>query len=299
MSVTTASFIYHEVEPISCVEPSADNPGTITNRIIVERKPTGSPATRAPVAIPDDIPLLGTELVIPKEGELWPGGGDWHTYARFRNCSYETLPGGVVQITLNWSTRYIVDPVTGSVSGTMPIVMEYSTRVRSQTIFRSGWSVSPPASLNASTTDIGGTSLKSSDEGSTIDVAQCNVRLRAVQDASISPTSAAASTLSSYVGTMNNATFCGFVAYSLVCTGLSINKLEGEFYEVVFEFLFDQWYHHEQTATIAADGRPLRTAAGELSEVKWKRLARTSTDFNNIFGGNARLKLRAENGWWA
>ena len=298
MSVTTASFIYHEVEPISCVEPSADNPGTITNRIIVERKKTGSPATRAPVAIPDDVALLGSEGVIPAEGDLWPGTGTWHPLCRFRNCSYETLPGGVVQITLNWSTRYIVDPVNGN-ADQMPIVMEYGTRVRSQTIFRSGWSVSPPASLNASTTDIGGTSLKSSDEGSTIDVAQCNVRLRAVQDATVTTTSAAASTLSNYVGKINSATFCGFAAYSLICTGLSINKLEGEFYEVVFEFLFDQWYHHEQTATIAADGRPLRTAAGELSEVKWKRLARTSTDFNNIFGGDARLKLRAENGWWS
>jgi hypothetical protein len=298
MSVTTASFIYYEVEPISCVEPSADNPGTITNRIIVERKPTGSPAVRAPVAIPDDVALLGTEGVIPPEGDVWPGAGTWHALCRFRNCSYETLPGGLVQITLNWSTRYIVDPVTGN-ADQMPIVMEYGTRVRSTTIFRSGWSVSPPASLNASTTDIGGTSLKSSDEGSTIDVAQCNVRLRAVQDATVTTTSAAASTLSSYVGKINSATFCGFAAYSLVCTGLSINKLEGEFYEVIFEFLFDQWYHHEQTATIAADGRPIRTSAGELSEVKWKRLARTSTDFNNIFGGDARLQLRAENGWWA
>jgi hypothetical protein len=297
MSVTTASFTYHEVEPISCQDPTADKPGTIVNRIIVQRTPIGIPPSFAPVAIPDDVADLVNENVLPLEGEPWPGGGTWHQLCRFRGATYETLPGGALSVTLNWSTRYIVDPVTGSANA-LPVVMEYGTRARSTTIFRSGYTVNPPAALNVSATDIGGASLKSSDEGSTVDVTTSNVRLRVVQDASVVPVKTAASTLSNYQGKLNSATFCDFAAYSLLCVGVSVNPLEGEFYEVVMEFLWDQWYHHEQVATIAADGRPSRTAAGELAEVKWKRMARSTTDFNNLFAGDARLKLRAENGWW-
>lgn len=295
MSTTTTNFIWHEVEPIQTVSPSMDQPGTITNRIIVERKPAGSPAVRPPVTIPDDITLMQNELVIPVEGDLWPGLGTWHPMCRFRSYALQTLPGGAVEVTLTWSTRYIQDPVAGTADA-LPISMEYAGRVRSTTIYRSGWTVNPPAGSNTSA-DIGGASLKASDEGSTIDVGQVNARLRAVQDATVVAMTTAAATLQNYVGRTNSQTFCGFPANTLICTAVSVNKLEGEFYEVIMEFVFDAWYHHEQTATIAADGRPIRTTAGELAEVKWKRLARSSTDYNNLFA-TARDKTRAEKGWW-
>jgi hypothetical protein len=51
-------------------------------------------------------------------------------------------------------------------------------------------------------------------------------------------------------------------------------------------------------ATVDADGRPKMTTGGQLSEVKWMRLPRTSTDFNNIYAGDTALKSYVEDGWW-
>ena len=47
-----------------------------------------------------------------------------------------------------------------------------------------------------------------------------------------------------------------------------------------------------------ADGKPKRTTAGELADVRWKRLPRPSSDFNNIFAGDLELKAMALEGWW-
>ena len=68
--------------------------------------------------------------------------------------------------------------------------------------------------------------------------------------------------------------------------------------EVIFEFLYDKFFHFSQVATIDADGRPKMTTSGQLSEVKWMRLPRTATDFNNIYAGDTALKSYVEDGWW-
>jgi hypothetical protein len=62
--------------------------------------------------------------------------------------------------------------------------------------------------------------------------------------------------------------------------------------------LYDAYYHHEQVPIVDADGKPKRTSAGELADVRWKRLPRSSADFNNIFAGDTRLKARVEKGYW-
>jgi hypothetical protein len=40
------------------------------------------------------------------------------------------------------------------------------------------------------------------------------------------------------------------------------------------------------------------TSSGALFEVKWQRIPRTATAFNNIYAGDTDLKALVENGWW-
>ena len=298
MSTTTTNFIWYELEPIQTTQPTLDRPGVIRQTIMVTRKPTGSPPVRQPVAIPDDIGLMLAESVLYYEGSLYPGGTMlWEQFARFRGYSLQTLPGGSVRIELEWTTEYILDPVTGN-TYQMPVRTEFNARTRSVQLYRTGWTTAPPAASNSTASDIGGTAILGQDQGASQQVSQVAIRLRATQDATATSIIDAATTLSNYIGKTNSDTFLGCVANSLICEGVSVVPKGGEFYEVIFEFLFDQWYHHEQIPLMAADGRPLRTTAGELSDVRWRRLARTATAFNNIWGGDARLKALAEGGYW-
>lgn len=299
MSTTTANFVWYELEPIQTVQPTLDRPGSIRQTIMVRRKDTpGSPPIRVPVAIPDDIGLMLTEGVLYYEGSTYPGGTMlWEQFARFRGYQLQTVPGGAVRIELEWTTQYILDPVTGN-TYQLPVRTEFNARTRTMQLYRTGWATSPPAALNATVADIGGTGIAGQDQGSSTQVSQVAIRLRATQDATATSIIDAATTLSNYIGKTNNDTFLGCVPYSLVCEGVSVVPKDGEFYEVIFEFLFDQWYHHEQVPILAADGRPQRTAAGELADVRWRRLARTATAFNNIWAGDARLRALAEGGYW-
>jgi hypothetical protein len=297
MSTTTASFEWWELEPIQTTQPTLDRPGTIRQTIVVRRK-NSSPLVRVPVAIPDDIGLMLTEGILYYEGSTYPGGTMlWEQFARFRGYTLTTLPGGSVRIELEWTTEYILDPVTGN-TYQLPVRTEFNARTRTLQLYRTGYTTNPPAASNSTASDIGGTGLAGQDQGSSVQVSQVAIRLRATQDATATSIIDAATTLSNYIGKTNSDTFLGCVAYSLVCEGVSVVPKNGEFYEVIFEFLFDQWYHHEQVPILAADGRPTRTAGGELSDVRWRRLARTATAFNNIWGGDTRLQALAEGGYW-
>ena len=298
MSTTTTNFVWYELEPIQTVQPTLDRPGVIRQTIMVRRKDTGSPAVRNPVAVPDDVGLMRSEGIIPDEGDVYPGGTMlWEAFTRFRGYQLQTIPGGSVRIELEWSTEYILDPVTGN-TYQLPVRTEFNARTRTLQLYRSGWTTNPPAALNGTAADIGGAAIVNQDQGSATQVSQVAIRLRATQDATATSIIDAATTLSNYIGKTNNDTFLGCVPYSLVCEGVSVVPKNGEFYEVIFEFLFDQWYHHEQVPVLAADGRPLRTTAGELSDVRWRRLARTAAPFNNIWAADARLRALAETGYW-
>lgn len=123
------------------------------------------------------------------------------------------------------------------------------------------------------------------------------IRLRLVQNADLAGISTTAGVVALYVNRISNAVFLGFPAYSVICEGASLSTLEGEFYEVVFDFLYDTFYHHEQVVQMAADGRP-DMSAGNYTRIDWKRFPRSAVNFNDIFGTNTRQKAIAEKGFY-
>jgi hypothetical protein len=227
--------------------------------------------------------------------------GSWHQFCRARSVTVRLLEGGkAVDAQISFRTKYIISPCSTTTPITMlPAQFSFVTASRNLKLHRMSWATSPPTTSTNSTGDIGGTSVTGADGFESVQIGQVRIRLRATQDASVVPLDTAATTLTNYANTTNNATFCGFPAYSLICEGVNLEKEQGsEFYEVVFEFLYDKFFHFSQVATIDADGRPKMTTSGQLSEVKWMRLPRTATDFNNIYDGDTALKSYVEDGWW-
>lgn len=227
--------------------------------------------------------------------------GSWHQFCRARNVNLRLLEGGkAVEANISFRTKYVISPCSGETAIPMlPAQFSFVTASRNLKLHRINWTTNPPTTASNSTSDIGGTSVTGADGFESVQIGQVRIRLRATQDASVVPLDTAATTLTNYANTTNNAPFCGFPAYSLICEGVNLEKEQGtEYYEVIFEFLYDNFYHFSQVATIDTDGRPKMTSSGGLAEVKWMRLNRTTTDFNNIYASDADLQSYAENGWW-
>jgi hypothetical protein len=195
--------------------------------------------------------------------------------------------------TLTWSTMYVLsEPSTYYTIGES---VEFQSINRSMRIYRTGWTTNPPAASDASA-DIGGTATQGLGDSNVWPVNQCRIRMRFIQDATAVQIVTSAANLSNYNNTRNSATFLGCAARSLICEGVTFNPVKYEFYEVTFDFLFCPFFHHEQVPDLAPDGRPDRVSTGPKT-VKWKRLPRTETDFNNIYGGSTALKAIVERGY--
>lgn len=302
---TVGAFTYHRLSR-ETTEPTLESEGAIMMQIIVEKIPAGAPPAVPNIDNPDDIAALRTAGILPLVGALFPGASSatWENAARFRGYTAEYLEGGkALRLGLKWTTRYCMDPTLPIANPyvsalQLPASTEYVARTRTINLYRASWTTAPPAALDATAADIGGSSIKQQDQGSTQQVPQVAVRMRIMRDATLASVQAQAATVSTWIGYRNSATFLGFVANSLVIEGVSVVESQDEFYEVIFEMLYDAYYHHEQVPIVDADGKPKRTAAGELADVRWKRLPRPSADFNNIFAGDARLKARVEKGYW-
>lgn len=292
---STTSFNY-EIVQTRFSAGTIGTPSTIQQTLIVERK-VGN------VDLAKDVSVMLTENLIPELNEDYsvtsPGVRDWAQYATFRGYDAEYVGSGKVRITLRFSTMYAVDPTV--VSGqelALPASTDYQSMLRTTKIFREGYSTNPPTtSANSTTADIGGTNVQGTRGGRDIQVPQMRIRLRLVQNADLSGITTTAGVVLQYVNKISNATFLGFPAYSVICEGASLASLEGEFYEVVFDFLYDTFYHHEQVVQMAADGRPDMTA-GNYVRVDWKRFPRSAVNFNDIFSTNTRQKAIAEKGYF-
>jgi len=244
-----------------------------------------------------DTVLAEVEGALPRRGDpaLASGTGvTWQQFARFRGYTVEQLPNASgAMFTLTWSTMYVLsEPSTYYTIGES---VEFQSINRSMRIYRTGWATNPPAASDASA-DIGGTATQGLGDSNVWPVNQCRIRMRFIQDATATQIVTSAANLSSYNNTRNSATFLGCAARSLICEGVTFNPIKHEFYEVTFDFLFDPFFHHEQVPDLAPDGRPDRVSTGPKT-VKWKRLPRTETDFNNIYGGSAELKAIVERGY--
>jgi hypothetical protein len=212
-------------------------------------------------------------------------------YMRCRGYTVQQVADGQgtgVVVTVNFDTMYTKHP-TEVTRYDLPSKWEYNAITRTAPIYRRSWTGAPPAALDESAADIGGTAFGGGQVTRSQMVTQVRARLQFVQDATAKSMSVAATTLGTYAGTVNNATFGSFPAYTLVCEGVNIGKMDGEYYQVIFDFLYDPWYHHEQVATVDVDGR-IKLTSGAPTEVKWKRQTRTAVDFNNIWAGDTILR---------
>lgn len=277
-------------------------PRTITQQITVRRVDNGF------ITIDTEIKQIQADGLIPTLNAQYsttpPTGMTWEQYCRCRDISYRTVAGGkAIVFTVVWSTLYTDDIGSASLSYVLPSSTEYTARTRATNIYRTGWSVNP-SDTNA-TADIGGTAVSNGTQPVSIQVAQVQIRVRLTLDASVNDMLYAATGLSTYLNKINNATFAGCAAGTLVCEGVTVQKSTTgfEFYEAIFEFLFDPFFHLEQVCDSDEKGYP-KLASGVPSVVKWKRPARTATDFNAIFGtlplsaADARWRTRTIEGWW-
>ncbi len=228
----------------------------------------------------------------------------------------EPAMAGKARVILYWRTMYTIDPcrIRAAAEGFplfydhyyLPMSVEYTPSGRDALIFRRDWTTPPLATLDISVSDIGGTAaILGSKDGFPIEVNQTKIRARLVKDSSVIKKIDAAVYFSLFTGKKNSDIFMGFPIGSLVCDGISIVDLSGEFYELVFDATFDQYYHHSQVATILADQLPATNSTGtELADVKWQRVKRDAVNFNEIFFQTAlgtwpdHHRLYAEKGSW-
>jgi len=296
----TDTFTYDTTEYTTKIGELGEESTIEATRII--RKKTGAQY----INITTEEELMITEQVLPVRDQVFvpagsvPAGMSWQQFARYRGhtLTYAQNQQAVIA-RMRWSTMYVTDPTsTETMLYALPSSVEYVARTRMSKLYRTGWSVSPPAGSDASA-DIGGTAIAGGFQGTDQPVGQVAIRMRFMQDASEVPMDTAAQNLTDYMGTINSHAFAGCAAGSLICEGVSVAKTGTmEYYEVTFEFLYDRWYHHEQVPTFAEDGNPKLNASLGPAEVKWKRLPRTSVDFNDIYAGDTQLQTITENGWW-
>lgn len=225
-------------------------------------------------------------------------GASWEQFAVCRSYSISQVSGKLIKISMHFSTMYFVDPTSSSsLRYQLPAMSEYTARQRTTKVYRTGWSVVPPPASNASA-DIGGTNVVGGSTAIDMLVPQISIRVRATQDSSVT-SMLQATTLANYMGKLNSVAFMGAAIGTVLCEGVSVSKTGAgtEYYEVIFEFLYDFWAHHEQVPTCEPTGRPLQGSTGP-SEVKWKRVGRDSANFNAIYSGDAVLQSLIEKGYW-
>jgi hypothetical protein len=287
VSTSTSTYTYYKTA-ISSTYGDRGVGASFVQTIVIERN------DGAAIVFDHELPTMLTENVLPYLGDRFSTvAGDWGYHARARGYTVSQYPGKSVSVTVQYDTQYVVDPCDGAFR--LPSSISYATVIRSTPVFRTGWSVSPPPASDASA-DIGGTALAGGQVSTSQNVPQVRIKVSFMQDAVVGGISAAASA-TNYVNKLNSSTFLGVAAGYLLCEGVNIIQNQHEFYTVQFEFLYDVWAHHSQVADLAGDGK-ISLSSGNPTGVKWKRVARSSTDFNAIYGTNTRLQGITEQGYW-
>ena len=286
----------------------------------------------------EDLNIMIVEGVIPAVGDLYvdfdaaSARGLWQWLCRCRSVDFTTIDAaGRCKVTVIWSTMAAVDPKTiailpGTIPNPNPIKtllpssIEYQATVRSTTMYQYGttgtaMSAPPSVSGNApniilvdkSASHIGGLTVKDL-QGIDHDVAQCRIRMRLVRDATVAKMTDNWSVVKNYIGKMhlsNNTTnaaarqFFGFDNGTIICENVTMTKLQDEYYEIVFDFLWDEYNFCDQKVTMEPWGDPkLNGNTLQYEEVLWQRKPRTPVDFNAILSSEPDTKTFLQRGYW-
>lgn len=279
-------------------------PRTITQQITVRKLDGGFITIDTEIAAiqaEGHVPTINAPYVAP--GSV-PTGMTWEQTLGCRDITYRTAAGSkAIIFTVVWSTMWMDDLAAETLSFVLPSSTEYSARTRATNVYRTGWTTNP-SNTNA-TGDIGGTAVSNGTQPTSIQVAQVQMRVRLTLDASVDGMLYATTGFSTYINKINSVAFAGCAIGSLICEGVTAQKGSNgyPFYETIFEFLFDPWFHLEQVCESDEKGYPKLTSAGAPAVVKWVRPARTAIDFRDIFkvGGTIDQAWlgRTIDGWWA
>ena len=257
----------------------------------------------ATIDITSEAEAMITEKVFTAREASWGTvtGYSWEQFCNCRSYTLSQVSGKLIKVSMHFSTLYFVDPTsTSTLRYQLPAMSEYTARQRTTKVYRTGWTTPPPPTLNVSASEIGGTNVVGGSTAIDMLVPQVSIRVRATQDSS-TVSMLQATTLANYMGKLNSTAFFGAAAGTVLCEGVSVSKTGAgtEYYEVIFEFLYDFWAHHEQVPTCTPDGRPTQGSTGP-SIVYWKRVGRDTAEFNNIYGSpaDAVLKNLIEKGYW-
>jgi hypothetical protein len=281
----------------------------------------------------DDLNLMVVEGIIPAVGDLYvawdpaSAKGMWQPLARCRSMEFQTIDttGNRVRVNILWSCMAATDPKTIHYLGSnpydptknvnyLPASLEYQASLRAMKVWKTGWTTQPPtvagtspyAPVNETSADIGGTTVKDIANGLEVQVPQTRVRLRFIRDSSVTKMEDQWTVVKDYIGrihaptsTGTGAKFFNFDPGTIYCEGVSMVKLDHEYYEVIFDFLWDAYSHHEQVVDVEAWGDPkLQGNTLNLERVDWRRIPRTAVDFNNIFSTEPELKKIVARGYW-
>ena len=224
-------------------------------------------------------------------------GTQWVETALLRSISWSKSGIGL-NANLEYTTRYFQTYAAGDARGLasdkesladatslnpglfLPCQVVPVMRTRSAKTLRDNPGMTGPnASNDRSTADIGGIAKKTD-----IDVCQVGMRLRMIIDAESQSIDTTTGVILAYVGKRNSGAFLGYGARNLVCTTGALNHLEDEYWEVVLEYLFDQYFHQSQEAQLASDGKPLMSGSpANYADVRWVRASRDEVNFNAIW----------------
>lgn len=249
--------------------------------------------------------------VIKNIGEQYGAGTDWMSGALVRRLVWGMPEGNKITVNVEYGTRYFESKYAkGMAAGEedianaevearglfLPCMVIPTFRTRSMKMYRDNPEMTGPNATN----DISGSDIGGIQKVRDIDVRQTALRLRFVVDVNSGGIDYLTGVLQAYVGKKNSAAFLGYGPQNLVCDGAAINHLENEFYEVVVDYLYDEYFHHSQILQMDNDGKP-RMNGDDYADVRWAREERQSVDFNEIWpdsAGGRSMKYQAFQGVW-
>ena len=266
----------------------------------------------AAIDLDNEISAIEAEGHLPVYNNVWAGfsaGMTWEQFARCRSISYSSDQRSLaLSATIVYSTLYYLNPAWSPAQYALPVSTEYASKSRVVRIFRQSWSIAPSYSVigTDSSADIGGTAMDGGQISTSMELGQIVVRIRKTLDASADPMNAMYAKFSTIINKRNSIAFGRFPISSLVCESVTMQKAQAgfEFYDVVFELLYDPWHHYEQVADTGEDLLPKLNGLFQPTTVKWKRPSLELYDFNPVIfpnGSGGTLDVERDltlEGWW-
>jgi hypothetical protein len=292
---STSTYEWH-TESTHFKESTYGTDSTFVEVIRVRRK------NGAAFNLQTDPNVMRSELIIPHPMASYITGTPTITNRNLGGMRCQSIDhrpdstGKTLTTTITYVAKNYADNIKAN-AVIFPSSTSYQTAVRSAKQYRTGWTVVPPLGADTSA-DIGGTAIGGAGATLSEQIPQLRIKLKITQDASQGSSSymdAVAQTLLAYVGCINNATFAGFAAGSVICEGFALNPTTLPYFEATMDFLWDELAHHDQVAETGADGR-VNWLGSNVKTVIWQRIPRPGIDFNLIFSGDTNFRDRTLRG---